>query len=128
MSLLFYRSLVEFIGGIGFIYIIAGFLYPNDSLQDYAKSFGVEKLGNNLRKVFLSVMLIYSVFVAIFTVVFYFTYNPNLVMASCAAIDVLTGGYQPNVAAGIGLFQISSLILMLCSARSISSSTTTSST
>jgi trk system potassium uptake protein TrkH len=39
--------------------------------------------------------------------------NPNLVVASCAAIDVLTGGYQPNVAPGIGLFQVSILILML---------------
>ena len=113
LSLLFYRSLVEFIGGIGFIYILAAFLYPKDSLEDYTEAFGIAKLGSNLRKVFLSVMLIYTVFVAIFTVIFYFTYYPHLVIASCAAIDVLTGGYQPNVTAGIGLFQISVLVLML---------------
>lgn len=114
MSLLFYRSLVEFIGGVGFIYILAAFLYPNDSLKDYAETFGVENLSSNLRKVFVSVMLIYTVFVAIFTAIFYLTYSPNnLIVASCAAIDVLTGGYQPNVTAGIGVFQISILILML---------------
>ncbi len=113
MSLLFYRSLVEFIGGVGFIYILAAFLYPNDTLQDYAENFGVEKLSSNLRRVFMSIMLIYTVFVAVFTVIFYFTYSRNLVVASCAAIDVLTGGYQPNMTAGIGLFQISILILML---------------
>jgi trk system potassium uptake protein TrkH len=113
VSLFFYRSLVEFIGGVGFIYILAAFLYPNDSLQDYAETFGVENLSSNLRKVFLSVMLIYTVFVAIFTAIFYFTYKPDLVIASCTAIDVLTGGYQPNVTAGIGIFQISVLILML---------------
>ena len=112
-SLLFYRSLVEFIGGIGFIYILAALLYPNDSLDDYAETFGVAKLGNNLRKVFLFIMLIYTVFVAVFTVIFYFAYNPNLVIASCAAIDVLTGGYQPEVTPGIGIFQISILVLML---------------
>lgn len=113
ISLLFYRSLVEFIGGIGFIYILAAFLYPNDSLQDYAETFGVGNLSNNLRKVFLSVMLIYTVFIAIFTVIFYFTYSQNLVIASCTAMDVLTGGYQPNMVPVIGIFQISVLILML---------------
>lgn len=113
LSLLFYRSLVEFIGGVGFIYILAAFLYPNDTLDDYAETFGVAKLGGNLRKVFLFVMLVYTVFVAVFTVIFYFAYNPNLVIATCTAIDVLTGGYQPNVTAGIGIFQISILVLML---------------
>ena len=116
LSLLFYRSLVEFIGGVGFIYILAAFLHPKDSLEDYAETFGIAKVGSNLRKVFLSVMLIYTVFVAVFTVIFYFTYNPNdpnLIIASCAAIDVLTGGYQPNITAGIGVFQISVLVLML---------------
>jgi len=116
LSLLFYRSLVQFIGGVGFVYILAAFLYPNDSLGDYAETFGVEKLGSNLRKVFVSVMLIYTVFVAIFTVIFYYSYFPDLIYASCAAIDVLTGGYQPNVTAGIGVFQISVLILMFLGA------------
>jgi trk system potassium uptake protein TrkH len=113
VSLLFYRSLVEFIGGVGFIYILAAFLYPNDTLGDYADTFGVDKLTSNLRKVFLSVMLIYTVFVAVFTVIFYFTYSQDLVVAACTSIDVLTGGYQPNVTAGIGVFQISILVLML---------------
>jgi trk system potassium uptake protein TrkH len=114
-SLLFYRSLVEFIGGIGFVYLLVAFLYPNDRLEAFAEAFGVEKLSDNLRKVFLAVMLIYTSFVVIFTVIFYFVYSPpgDLVVASCAAIDVLTGGYQPNITAGIGIFQISTLILML---------------
>jgi trk system potassium uptake protein TrkH len=116
-SLLFYRSLVEFIGGIGFIYIIAAFLYPSQSLDAYAETFGVDKLSKNLKKVFLSVMLIYTFFVAIFTVIFYFLYQPNgspdIIIASTAAIDVLTGGYQPNITAGISIFQISIIFLML---------------
>jgi trk system potassium uptake protein TrkH len=112
-SLLFYRSLVEFIGGVGFIYLLTGFFYPNDSLEEYANSFGIGKLSPNLRKVFASVILVYTFIVIIFTIIFYFTYYPSIIIASCTAIDVLTGGYQPNVASGIGLFQISILILML---------------
>jgi len=114
LSLLFYRSLVEFIGGIGFIYILVAFLHPNHSLDAYAETFGVDKLSDNLKKVFLSILLVYSFFTAIFTAVFYLVYSPNnLVIATCTAIDVLTGGYQPNVTAGIGIFQISILVLML---------------
>ena len=114
ISLLFYRSLVEFIGGIGFIYILLAFLHPNHSLDAYAETFGVDRLSDNLKKVFLSVLLVYSFFTAIFTAIFYVVYSPNnLVIATCAAIDVLTGGYQPDVTAGIGIFQISILVLMV---------------
>ena len=112
-SLLFYRSLVEFIGGIGFVYLLVAFLYPNHSLDDFAETFGMEKLCNNLRKVFLLVMLVYAFFVVIFTVIFYFVYSQDMVVASCTAIDVLTGGYQPNVTGGIGIFQVSIVVLML---------------
>jgi trk system potassium uptake protein len=114
MSLLFYRSLVEFIGGVGFVYILVAFLYPKDDLDAFRDTFGIEKLCGNLKKVFITIMLVYTFFVALFTAIFYFTYPPpNLVIAGCAAIDVLTGGYQPNITAGIGIFQISVLVLML---------------
>ena len=114
LSLLFYRSLVEFIGGVGFVYILVAFLYPKEDLDAFRETFGVEKLCGNLKKVFISILLIYTFFVALFTAIFYFTYSPpDLVISSCAAIDVLTGGYQPNITAGIGLFQISVLVLML---------------
>lgn len=113
VSLFFYRSLIEFIGGIGFVYLLVAFLYPNHSLGVLAEAFGIDKLSDNLRKVFLSIMLVYTLIVVIFTVIFYFAYSKDIVVASCAAIDVLTGGYQPNITAGIGVFQISVLILML---------------
>jgi trk/ktr system potassium uptake protein len=112
-SLLFYRSLVEFIGGVGFVYIFVAFLYPNESLENFSEAFGIEKLCDNLKKVLAAIMLIYTLFVVIFTIVFYFTYSNNIIVATCTAIDILTGGYQPNITAGIGVFQISLLILML---------------
>jgi trk system potassium uptake protein len=113
MSLLFYRSLIEFIGGVGFIYILVAFLYPKEDLDAFCETFGVEKICDNLKKLFLYILLIYTFFVALFTAIFWFTYSPNLILSSCAAIDILTGGYQPNVTAGIGLFQVSIIVLML---------------
>ena len=112
-SLLFYRSLVEFIGGVGFVYILLAFLYPNKSLDILAQTFGIDRLSDNLKKVFLSVMLIYTFFVVIFTSIFYIVYSQNLIVASCTAIDILTGGYQPNITGGFGIFHISILVLMI---------------
>jgi trk system potassium uptake protein TrkH len=112
-SLLFYRSLVEFIGGVGFVYVLVAFLYSDKSLNDFCEAFGIEKIGDNLRKVFASILLIYTLFVVVFTIIFYFTYSKNIIVSSCTAIDILTGGYQPNITAGIGIFQISILVLML---------------
>jgi len=112
-SLLFYRSLVEFIGGVGFVYILLAFLYPNKSLDILAQTFGIDRLSDNLKKVFLSVMLIYTFFVVIFTSIFYIVYSQNLIVASCTAIDILTGGYQPNITGGFGIFHVSILVLML---------------
>ena len=115
-SLLFYRSLVEFIGGVGFIYILIAFLYPKDDIDAFFEAFGIEKICDNLKKLLLTIMLVYTFFVVIFTVIFYYTYSPNLLLSSCAAIDILTGGYQPNISAGIGLFQVSIVALMLLGA------------
>jgi trk system potassium uptake protein TrkH len=111
-SLLFYRSLIEYIGGIGFIYILVAFLHPKEDLDAFSETFGIEKICDDLRRLFLSILLIYTIFVVLFTVIFYFTYSPNLIVSSCTAIDILTGGYQPNLTAGIGLFQISIILLM----------------
>jgi trk system potassium uptake protein len=115
-SLLFYRSLVEFIGGVGFIYILLAFLCPKEDIDGFCETFGIEKIGRSLKTLLLTIMGVYTLIVVIFTAIFYYTYYPNLILASCAAIDILTGGYQPTITAGIGLFQISILLLMFLGA------------
>jgi trk system potassium uptake protein TrkH len=115
-SLLFYRSLIEFIGGVGFIYILVAFLYSKQDIKEFCETFGIEKIGGSLKSLLLIVMAVYTFFILIFTAIFYYTYSPNLILASCAAIDILTGGYQPNITAGIGLFQVSIIVLMLIGA------------
>jgi trk system potassium uptake protein TrkH len=112
-SLLFYRSLVEFIGGVGFIFVLIAFLYPKEQIENFLSSFGIEAIGSSLKKMLILIMVIYSLFTLIFTAIFFYTYSPNMILASCAAMDILTGGYQPTIASGIGLFQISVIILMI---------------
>ena len=112
-SLLFYRSLIEFIGGVGFIFILIAFLYPKKHIENFLSSFGIEAIGSSLKKMLILIMVIYSLIAAIFTVIFFFTFSSNLISASTAAMDILTGGYQPTIASGIGLFQISVVVLMI---------------
>jgi trk system potassium uptake protein TrkH len=112
-SLLFYRSLIEFIGGVGFIFILIAFLYPKKHIENFLSSFGIEAIGSSLKKMLILIMVIYSLIAAIFTVIFFFTFSSNLIVASTAAMDLLTGGYQPTIASGIGLFQISVVVLMI---------------
>jgi trk system potassium uptake protein TrkH len=112
-SLLFYRSLIEFIGGVGFIFILIAFLYPKKHIENFLSSFGIEAIGSSLKKMLVLIMVIYSLIAAIFTVIFFFTSSSNLIFASTAAMDLLTGGYQPTIASGIGLFQISVVVLMI---------------
>ena len=112
-SLLFYRSLIEFIGGVGFIFILIAFLYPKKHIENFLNSFGIEAIGSSLKKMLIMIMVIYSLIAAIFTVIFFFTFSSNLILASTAAMDILTGGYQPTIASGIGLFQISVVVLMI---------------
>ena len=112
-SLLFYRSLIEFIGGVGFIFILIAFLYPKKHIENFLSSFGIEAIGSSLKKMLILIMVIYSLIVAIFMVIFFFTFSSNLILASTAAMDLLTGGYQPTIASGIGLFQISVVVLMI---------------
>jgi trk system potassium uptake protein len=74
---------------------------------------GIERITDDYRKMLLSIMIIYTTIVVLFTAIFYYAYSSNLIFASCAAMDILTGGYQPNITAGIGIFQASIILLML---------------
>ena len=112
LSLLFYRSLVEFIGGVGFIYILIAFMCPQEDIDKYLNIMGIERITDDYRKMLLSIMTIYTIIVILFTAIFYYSYSQNLIFASCAAMDILTGGFQPNITAGIGIFQASIILLM----------------
>ena len=84
--------------------------------MDSVKPSESKKLEAASKHYLLTVMGVYTLIVVIFTAIFYYTYSPNLILASCAAIDILTGGYQPTITAGIGLFQVSIILLMFIGA------------
>ena len=96
-SLLLYRSLTELIGGVGIIFILLSFFYPNKALESFAKVVGVEDINGNLKKIFAAVMAVYSFFIVSFFLLFYVFGFKDVVATVTFIIDTLTGGFQPSM-------------------------------
>jgi trk system potassium uptake protein TrkH len=70
-SLIFYRALTQFIGGIGLVFILLAFLYPGRALIPLGRAVGAENLTTDMRRTFLIILLIYSLYAGLFSLTFY---------------------------------------------------------
>lgn len=65
-TLMLSRSLNEWVGGIGIIFILLSSFYPSRKLDEYSKAIGFEKLSRSYRGTFLIVLIIYVTYTLIF--------------------------------------------------------------
>lgn len=96
-SILFYRSLTELMGGVGIVFLLLAFFHSRNSLNHLGNAMGIEELGGDLRRTFLSVLAIYSLFILIFTAAFYVLGFQDVVRTGAFMIDTITGGFQPSI-------------------------------
>lgn len=96
-SLLMYRSLTELMGGVGIVFLLLAFFHSRKSLNHLGNALGIENTGSNLKRTFFSVFVIYSLYIVIFTAIFYFLGFQDLTRTSPFIIDTLTGGFQPTI-------------------------------
>jgi trk system potassium uptake protein TrkH len=95
-SIVFYRSLTQWIGGIGIVFILLAFFYSERVLNSLSKAMGFESITSTLKKTYIEVFLVYTIYVLIFIGVFYFfgikdlLYNTSLVFST-----ISTGGFSP---------------------------------
>jgi len=68
MSLILARSINEWIGGLGLIFILLSSFYPSQKLDQYSKAIGFEKLSHSYKGTFLIVLFIYLIYTLIFSV------------------------------------------------------------
>jgi trk system potassium uptake protein len=95
-SIILYRSLTQFIGGIGVVLILLAFFYPETKLREFAKSMGLDKNNHKIKKTFLFVVSVYSAFTGIMIAVGYgFGYHDLINLASIVFSAVSTGGFSP---------------------------------
>jgi trk system potassium uptake protein TrkH len=95
-SIVFYRSLTQWIGGLGIVYIFLAFFYPGNAIIQFSKAIGIESLGD-IKRTFISVLLIYCLFTGVFILIFYAIGLKNILNATSLVFSTIsTGGFSPT--------------------------------
>lgn len=95
-SIILYRSLTQWIGGIGIVYLILAFFYSEGVLNNLLEAIGFRRILSKIKHSMLEVIFIYSIYTIIFFSVLYFlglkdvVNNLSLIFSSIA-----TGGFSP---------------------------------
>jgi trk system potassium uptake protein TrkH len=94
-SILFYRGLTQFIGGIGIVLVLLAFFYPEAKLQDFARGMGFSK-DQKIKKTFLFIILIYCSYTIIMVVLSILLGYHDVVNAIAFVFSAIsTGGFSP---------------------------------
>ena len=97
LSILVYRSMTELMGGVGIVYLLLAFFQSRKSLSSLSNTFGIDNVSGSLKKTYFSVFAIYSVYILVFTGIFYALGFTDLISTGTFIIDTLTGGFTPSV-------------------------------
>lgn len=94
-SILFYRALTQFIGGLGIVLVLLAFFYPEAKLSEFSRSLGFGQNKKIKRTFFLIILiyLLYTIAMVVLGVIFGYHDIINLVSFIFAALS--TGGFSP---------------------------------
>lgn len=97
-SLILYRGLTQWIGGIGIVFILLAFLHPgpSTSLSSLAKILGIDRIAGGVKKVMVHVLLNYSLMAIFLAGVIYLVGLREIYQAvSVVFASISTGGFSP---------------------------------
>lgn len=94
-SLVIYMSLTEWIGGLGLIFLLLVFFYPEKKLEQLKKTANIENVNGSLKKSFLWVLNIYVIFTIIFFIFFILAGLDAINSLSITFTGISTGGFAP---------------------------------
>jgi len=94
-SILLYRGLTQFIGGIGIVLVLLAFFYPEVKLQEFSRSMGLVK-NQKIKKTFYLIISIYCTYLIIMIIAgVVFGYYNVVELASFVFSALSTGGFTP---------------------------------
>jgi trk system potassium uptake protein TrkH len=94
-SIIFYRGLTQFIGGIGIVLVLLAFFYPEAKLQDFSRGMGLSK-NQKIKKTFLLILFIYCTYTIVMIVSgFLLGYRDIINLTSFIFSALSTGGFAP---------------------------------
>ncbi len=95
-SIILYRSLTQFIGGMGVVVVLLAFFYPEAKLREFAKSMGLTKNNHKIKTTFLFIIGIYCIVTAVMVVIGYGFGFHNLIDLGAIVLSAMsTGGFSP---------------------------------
>ncbi|MGD6805727.1 MAG: TrkH family potassium uptake protein [Candidatus Bathyarchaeia archaeon] len=95
-SIILYRSLTQFIGGMGIVVVLLAFFYPEAKLREFAKSMGLNQNNHKIKKTFLFIIGVYCIVTALMVLIAYgFGYHDLIALSSIIFSAVSTGGFSP---------------------------------
>lgn len=115
-SILFYRGLTQFIGGIGIVLVLLAFFYPDVKLQDFARGMGFSK-DQKIKKTFLLIILIYCIYTIIFSIAsFALGYHEFIKGVALVFSAISTGGFAPmaDITSVVTQYPHMNAILIVC--------------
>ncbi|MFH1511607.1 MAG: potassium transporter TrkG [Candidatus Woesearchaeota archaeon] len=94
-SILFYRAITQFIGGIGIVLLLLAFFYPEQDLRHLSKSLGFGK-NKKIKKTFYLILAVYLSFsVALIISSVFFGFYDIVTLSSLVLSAISTGGFTP---------------------------------
>jgi len=113
-SILFYRALTQFIGGIGIVLVLLAFFYPEAKLTEFARGMGFGK-DHRIKRTFLLILFIYFVYtISLIVVGVIFGYYDIVHLVSFIFSALSTGGFSPinNIASIATQFPLNFILIV----------------
>ena len=97
-SLVLYRSLTQWIGGVGIVYLILAFFYEENIANGIAGAIGIKKFLTKIKSSIIEVLFIYSFYTILFFSILYFLGIQDFVTnISLVFSGLSTGGFMPSI-------------------------------
>ncbi len=94
-SIVLYRGLTQFIGGVGIVLVLVAFFYPEAKLHEFARSMGLTKDGKVKKAILLIISVYCGLTVAMIVAGLIFGYHDIINLASIVFAALSTGGFSP---------------------------------
>ncbi len=91
-----HRAMIEFVMGIGLVFMLLSFLYPEKSIKGFFETVGRERLGNSsMPRTYFEIASVYALYIAAAVITFYVLGFRGRLMMFAFATHILTGGFTP---------------------------------
>ena len=113
-SIVFYRALTQFIGGIGIVLVLLAFFYPETKLTEFSRSMGFST-NQKIKRTFLFILLIYFVYtIVMFILGIISGYRDLVSLVSFIFSALSTGGFSPinNIATVASQFPLNFILIL----------------